>query len=181
MLVKGRTTAEVFVEFLKRLLVNAKSPIFLVVDGHSTHKAKAVQRCVRAQDRRLDLHFLPPHSPELSPDEWVWNHLKNHTLGRKRICSEKEMRAMIRSHLRRMQQLLALIASFSTRPPPRMPHLLLGESLRTRSDFVDLSQHGTEDFVEAKRGVRVIAQNINVAPKVTDQPQVSFHLGLAVW
>ena len=105
-----------FVEFLKRLMVNAKSPIFLVVDDHSTHKAGVVQRFVRVQEGRLELHFLPPYSPELNPDEWVWNHLKNHTLGRKRVNSEKKMRAMIRSHLRRMRQLPELISSFFQAP-----------------------------------------------------------------
>ena len=43
MLTKGRVTAAVFIEFLRRLLVNAAKPIFLIVDGHPTHRAKSVE------------------------------------------------------------------------------------------------------------------------------------------
>jgi transposase len=53
MLTKGRVTAAVFIEFLKRLLVNATTPIFVVVDGHPTHRAKSVARFVAAQEGRL--------------------------------------------------------------------------------------------------------------------------------
>ena len=42
----GRVTASVFLEFLRRLMVNVSVPVFLVVDGHSTHKAKSVRRFV---------------------------------------------------------------------------------------------------------------------------------------
>jgi hypothetical protein len=38
----------VFVDFLKRLLVNARTPIFVVVGGHPTHRAKSVARFVAA-------------------------------------------------------------------------------------------------------------------------------------
>ena len=51
MLTQGRVTASVFVEFLKRLMVNASAPIFLVVDGHSTHKAKSVEAFCRRAGR----------------------------------------------------------------------------------------------------------------------------------
>jgi hypothetical protein len=44
MLTKGRVTAAVFIDFLKRLLVNAPAPIFVIVDGHPTHRAKSAWR-----------------------------------------------------------------------------------------------------------------------------------------
>ena len=34
MLTKGRVTAAVFIEFLRRLLINAPAPVFVIVDGH---------------------------------------------------------------------------------------------------------------------------------------------------
>ena len=69
MITKGRVTAAVFIDFLKRLLVNATSPIFVIADGHSTHRAKMVERFVATQQGRLALFILPPYSPELNPDE----------------------------------------------------------------------------------------------------------------
>jgi hypothetical protein len=64
MLTKGRVTAAVFTEFLKRLLINASAPVFVIVDGHPTHRAKSVARFVAAPAGKLTLFLLPPYSPE---------------------------------------------------------------------------------------------------------------------
>ena len=116
MMTHGRVTAAVFIEFLKRLLVNAPSPIFLIVDGHPTHKAKAVKRFIEKQDGDLELYYLPPYSPELNPDELVWNDLKNKALGRKVILSKEALRNLTLSHLHRLQRLPRLISSFFLAP-----------------------------------------------------------------
>ncbi|OAI15120.1 hypothetical protein A1507_14540 [Methylomonas koyamae] len=69
MVQEGNVTAEVFVEFLKRLLRRAEQPIILVVDGHPIHKAKTVKTFVEQQQGRLKLAFLPPYAAQLNPDE----------------------------------------------------------------------------------------------------------------
>ena len=112
MVTHGRVTVPVFIEFLKRLLVNTASPIFLIVDGHPTHKAKVVKRFVEKHDGALELYYLPPYSPELNPDELVWNDLKNKALGRKVIPSREALQRLAVSHLRRLQQLPRLIVGF---------------------------------------------------------------------
>lgn len=119
MLTKGRVNAGVFIEFLKRLLVNAPGPIFLIVDGHPAHKAKCVRRFVADQKGRLELYFLPPYSPELNPDEFVWNDLKNNGLGRRALSTVEELRQLTVSHLRRLQKLPRLVASFFHAPTTR--------------------------------------------------------------
>jgi transposase len=119
MLTKGRVTAAVFIEFLKRLLVNATTPIFVIVDGHPTHRAKSVARFVAAQEGQLALFFLPPYSPELNPDEYVWNDLKAHGTGRQMITSLGQLRQTILSHMRQLQKLPALVRSFFHAPTTR--------------------------------------------------------------
>jgi len=119
MLTKGRVTAAVFIEFLKRLLVNATTPIFVVVDGHPTHRAKSVARFVAAQEGQLALFVLPPYSPELNPDEYVWNDLKAHGTGRQIITSLYQLRLMILSQMRQLQMLPALVRSFFHAPTTR--------------------------------------------------------------
>ncbi len=50
MLTKGRVNAAVFKDFLKRLLVNARTPIFVVVDGHpSIGQSRLPGLCRRRQ------------------------------------------------------------------------------------------------------------------------------------
>lgn len=116
MLTKGRVNAKVFIGFLKRLMINAPGPIFLIVDGHPTHKAKCVRQFVELQKGKLKLFLLPSYSPELNPDEYVWNDLKNNCLGRKAVTSKDQLRKQVVSHLRRLQKMPGLIKSFFRSP-----------------------------------------------------------------
>ena len=76
MLYDGSVNAKVFREFLKRLMVGAKLPVFLIVDGHPIHKAKLIKEFVAAQNGQLKRITLPPYSPQLNPGEQVWAHAK---------------------------------------------------------------------------------------------------------
>lgn len=119
MIAKGRVTATVFIDFLKRLLVNATDPVFVIADGHPTHRAKLVERFVATQRGRLALFILPPYSPELNPDEYVWNDLKNHGIGRKVITSLTQMRQAVLSHMHQLQKLPELVRGFFHAPTTR--------------------------------------------------------------
>jgi hypothetical protein len=46
----------------------AKRRIFMIVDGHPTHKAKKVRAFVPSLNGEVSLHLLPGYSPELNPD-----------------------------------------------------------------------------------------------------------------
>lgn len=87
MLYEGTVGAKVFVEFLKRLMLNAERPVFLIVDGHPIHKAKVVRRYIESLDGKLKLFYLPPYSPHLNPDETVWAHVK-----RRISCPGRELK-----------------------------------------------------------------------------------------
>ena len=39
---------------------------------HSIHKVAVVQKHLEALGGQITLFFLPPYSPDLSADEWVW-------------------------------------------------------------------------------------------------------------
>ena len=68
--------ADVFIEFLKRLLVGAKRTIFLIVDRGPAHRAKKTKTFIATLGGELGLFYLPPYSPDRNPDELVWKHLK---------------------------------------------------------------------------------------------------------
>jgi len=116
MVVKGSVRAKQFIDFIKRLLHGATRPIFLIVDGHPTHRAKAVQRYVDSLHGKLRLFFLPPYSPELNPDEQVWNDLKNHGLGRMAISTPQDMLSKAIAHLRGLQKRPRKVRSFFLHP-----------------------------------------------------------------
>jgi transposase len=104
MVIKGRVGATQFIEFIKRLLHGAQRMIFLIVDGHPAHKAKCVTRFTKSIKDRFRLFFLPPYSPELNPDERVWNDLKNNAVGRQTVSSSKELHRAVIRHLRCIQK-----------------------------------------------------------------------------
>ena len=108
-----------FIEFLKSLIksVDAKK-IFLVVDGSSIHKSKKVQAFLEKDEvkDRLELFILPGYSPELNPDEWVWNNVKNTRLGRVVSHSQDDLKTKAIGALRRLQKMPEIIRSFFRDP-----------------------------------------------------------------
>lgn len=79
---EGSMNAERFIEFLRGILHDFDTPVFLVVDGSSVHKANIVKEYVARTDGRLELFFLPPYSPDLNPDEWVNKNVKHDRIAR---------------------------------------------------------------------------------------------------
>jgi len=106
MTVQGSVRAPVFIEFIKRLIHGTNQMVFLIVDGHPTHKAKSVKKFIESEEirNRFRLFFLPPYSPELNPDERVWNDLKNNGIGRKVITSPEQLKSMVIGFLRFIQK-----------------------------------------------------------------------------
>lgn len=115
MLVEGRVTATVFCAFLRRLLHGVTRNIVLIVDGHPTHKAKRVQRFVAQQAGRVELHFLPPYSPDLNPDELAWAHVKTN-LGRGTARTQAELKTRAHGILRSLQCRPHLVRRFFHAP-----------------------------------------------------------------
>jgi transposase len=64
MLYEGSFTARTFRTFLERLMAGQARKITLIVDGHPTHKTKAVRDFIASTNGRLRLYILPGYSPE---------------------------------------------------------------------------------------------------------------------
>lgn len=109
---KGGVNANVFIEFLKRLLVGAKHTIFLIVDRGPAHRAKKTKAFIESQGSALRLFYLPPYAPERNPDELVWKHLKADTVGRTAIQSYADFKAKVKSSMHSLQRNAQKIRSF---------------------------------------------------------------------
>lgn len=119
MVVKGGVAARVFIQFLKRLLHGQRRPVFLIVDGHPAHRAKMVKSYVEGLAGKLRLFFLPPYSPELNPDELVWNDVKNNAVGRSKLDGPTDLHRAVVSRLRFLQKSPARVRSFFQAPDTR--------------------------------------------------------------
>jgi transposase len=118
MLHDGTVNSGVFIDFCKRLLKDAPGPVFLIVDGHPSHRANATTQFVADTAGQLRLFFLPGYSPELNPDEWVWKNVKADRIGKTGVTSKDDLKAKATGALRRLQKLPALVRGFF-----RDPHL----------------------------------------------------------
>jgi transposase len=112
MVIQGKVAAKQFCEFLRRLVFKSERPIFLILDGHPVHRSAKVKQVVASMKNKLQLFYLPPYSPELNPDEWVWNDLKNNGIGRMSISGPDDMKHKVISHLKFLQRNPILIRSF---------------------------------------------------------------------
>src|SRR6202035_4579354 len=81
---KGSVNADVFIEFLKRLI-------------------KGASAFVQTLGAKLCLFFLPPYAPDRNPDELVWKHLKADTVGRMAVTSKEDFAKKVRRSMRDLQ------------------------------------------------------------------------------
>jgi len=113
---KGGVNADVFIEFLKRLMVGAKNKIFLIIDRGPAHIAKKTEKFVASLGGRLKLFYFPPYSPDTNPDELVWKHLKSDTVGRASIVNRADFRKKVRSSMVSLQRNREKIRAFFQKP-----------------------------------------------------------------
>jgi transposase len=119
MIVQSSVNADRICEFLKRLMHGHEQKVFLIWDGHPTHKAKKVKQCVESYDGRLEIFVLPSYSPDLNPIEQLWNHTKSNGVGRQSISGPDQLKKAVINKLRSLQKLPGRIASFFRHPDCR--------------------------------------------------------------
>ncbi len=116
MIVQGTVRADQICEFLKRLMHGHEDKVFLIWDGHPTHKSKKVKECIASFEGRLEVFLLPAYSPDLNPIEQLWNHTKGNGVGRKIVYGPDQLKSIIINKLRSLQKLPKKIASFFRHP-----------------------------------------------------------------
>jgi transposase len=113
MVFKHRFTVAVLLKFLRRLLrQNRGRKIFLILDGHPVHLAKATLRWFKRHRRALRAYFLPGYSPELNPDEYLNQDVKANAAGRIRPLDRTELIGNVRACLRSTQAHPSLVKRY---------------------------------------------------------------------
>lgn len=117
MVTERRLSASLFCEFLDRLMVGEDGNVLLVVDGHPSHRAKMVSEHLEKYNGRLRIYALPSYSPELNPDELVWNWVKSYKLGKDSDIRDKaSLIRAARSALASLQKYVNTIKGFFDHP-----------------------------------------------------------------
>jgi len=115
--IEERMNSDKFIEYLKKLRKDAGHPIFVIADNAKYHHSKKVQEFLNKKEQQgnIMMAFLPPYSPELNPDEQVWNYAKRE-VGKRVIRSKEEMEKVILSVMCAIQKNVELIQSFFRMP-----------------------------------------------------------------
>lgn len=115
--IEGRMNGEKFIEFIRHLRQDADRPIIVICDNARYHTSGKVKQFEKDCDG-VTIETLPAYSPELNPDEQVWNQLK----GRLRQCfihSNENLKETCRSILRSIQKTPQLVRTFFKLPHTR--------------------------------------------------------------
>ena len=112
MVFTGRFTAAVLLDFLGRLLASRPGKVYVVLDGHPSHRSRKVAAWVAARAERVRLVFLPPYSPELNPAEYLNNDVKANAQRPGRAKDKGDLAGRARSYLRARQHRPAVIQRY---------------------------------------------------------------------
>ncbi len=90
-----RVNQESVVDFLVKLKAQHSKAerIHLILDGAAYHRAGSVKE--KAKELKIELHYLPPYSPNLTPIERLWKVMNEHVRNNEYFASAKEFRKRI--------------------------------------------------------------------------------------
>lgn len=112
MVYTGRFTAVVLILFLTRLLASRTSKVYVIMDGHPSHRSKKVKAWAAARGARIRLVYLPPYSPELNPVEYLNNDVKGNSQRSGRARDRDQLKAKVGTYLRETQCRKAIVRSY---------------------------------------------------------------------
>jgi transposase len=108
----GRFTAAVLLVFLARLLAGRPGKVYVILDGHPSHRARKVAEWAAARADRIRLVFLPPYSPELNPAEYLNNDVKANAQREGRARDKEELADRLRGYLRATQHVIPIVKGY---------------------------------------------------------------------
>ena len=100
---EGSTTGPRYKEFLRNLNRTSRRPKIIIHDGLPSHRAKVVTEYVESTNGQLRIFQLPGYSPELNPDELVWENLKKQ-LGKRAHKNIEEMKEKAERYLNSLKR-----------------------------------------------------------------------------
>jgi len=111
MVVDGAVNAPTFIRFLQRLVRDARRKVFLILDRLKAHRARLTRDWLAEHRSEIEVHYLPPYSPELNPDEGVNADLKQAAPAGRPARSKQQLKRAAISHMRRLSKMPKRIRS----------------------------------------------------------------------
>ena len=119
MVFKGALDAEIFQDFLIRLIKGSKRKVFLILDNLPVHHAKVLRPWLAEHKARIELFFMPGYSPELNPVEVANADLKKNVASAPPPRSDGQLVHNILSHYRSVSKRPKRVMSYFGHPDVR--------------------------------------------------------------
>ena len=103
-LFEGGMNAAILIDFLRRLIKDAKRKVILVLDNLRVHHAKKVKKWLLGKEEQIEIFYLPSYSPELNPDEYLNCDLKAGVHSGKPARSKEQLKKKVTRHMRMLQR-----------------------------------------------------------------------------
>jgi transposase len=113
---EGSFTQSVMIDFLERLVRDAKRKVIVITDGHPTHKGKRLKQWLKEHAEQCELVLLPGYAPELNPDELLNQDLKSNVFAAGRPLNRETLKAQTRSYLASTQKRPDIIRAYFQEP-----------------------------------------------------------------
>ena len=101
---QGSFKQTVLIDFLTRLIRDAKRKVIVIADGHPAHKGRRVKQWLQEHQSECEIVILPGYAPELNPDELLNQDLKSNVFSARRPRTRNELVTQTRSYLRGTQK-----------------------------------------------------------------------------
>lgn len=116
MLYTQKLTTQVFITFLERLIAKRTRKLMWIVDRHPVHRSNAVQQWLHEHQANIEMHFLPPYSPQLNPAEYLNCDVKHGVHSKPPTRNLSQLKGRVSSHLHKLQKLPARIIKYFKHP-----------------------------------------------------------------
>ena len=103
MLFKDKMNGKKFIEFLRRLIKGQKTKIILIIDNAKYHKSAVVKDWAKKNKDKIEIVHLPTYTPELNPDEYLNNALKQKLNHRQKANTPEKLTESVTSIMKSMQ------------------------------------------------------------------------------
>ena len=115
---QGTMNGELFRVFLNRLLRTSTRKIFLIVDRLSAHEKQTVADWVEAHKDRIEVFPMPPRTPELNPDAYLYlnNDLKGNVNAAGLPTNNEDLRSQMQHFMRQLYSVPEHVMNYFLHP-----------------------------------------------------------------
>lgn len=110
---EGSLKKQKLIEFLGQLVRETDRKIYVIMDNLPVHKSAEVRAWQQENAQKIKIFYLPPYAPDLNPDEYLNNDLKQNVHKRSGLpLSKSALKSNVRAYLRHIQKSPAKVMSY---------------------------------------------------------------------